>query len=101
MDRGFAVAGSLSAFVAVLAGAFGAHALRQRLPSDLLAVFDWLRDPAAMIEKPYAVLGVKHHLALLRAAGLVTLTEEGGLSYYSLRRERLDDASSELKRYLA
>jgi DNA-binding transcriptional ArsR family regulator len=43
---------------------------------------------------------IKHHLALLRAAGLVTLTEEGGLSYYSLRRERLDDASSELKRYL-
>ncbi len=44
---------------------------------------------------------IKHHLAHLRAAGLVTLTEEGGLSYYSLRRERLDDASSELKRYLA
>jgi DNA-binding transcriptional ArsR family regulator len=43
---------------------------------------------------------IKHHLAQLRAAGLVTLTEEGGLSYYSLRRERLDDASSELKRYL-
>ena len=44
---------------------------------------------------------IKHHLAQLRAAGLVTLTEEGGLSYYSLRRDRLDDASSELKRYLA
>ena len=44
---------------------------------------------------------IKHHLAQLRAAGLVTLTEEGGLSYYSLRRERLDDASSELKRFLA
>jgi DNA-binding transcriptional ArsR family regulator len=44
---------------------------------------------------------IKHHLAHLRAAGLVTLTEEGGLSYYSLRRERLDDASVELKRYLA
>jgi len=43
---------------------------------------------------------IKHHLAQLRAAGLVTLTEEGGLSYYSLRRERLDDATSELKRYL-
>jgi DNA-binding transcriptional ArsR family regulator len=43
---------------------------------------------------------IKHHLAQLRAAGLVTLTEEGGLSYYSLRRERLDDASSELKHYL-
>jgi len=44
---------------------------------------------------------IKHHLAHLRAAGLVTLTEEGGLSYYSLRRERLDDASSELKGFLA
>ncbi len=43
---------------------------------------------------------IKHHLAQLRAAGLVTLTEEGGLSYYSLRRDRLDDASTELKRYL-
>ena len=43
---------------------------------------------------------IKHHLAQLRAAGLVTLTEEGGLSYYSLRRDRLDDASGDLKRYL-
>jgi DNA-binding transcriptional ArsR family regulator len=43
---------------------------------------------------------IKHHLALLRAAGLVTITEEGGLQYYSLRRERLDDASGELKRFL-
>jgi uncharacterized membrane protein YgdD (TMEM256/DUF423 family) len=40
MDRGFAVAGSLSACLAVLAGAFGAHALRQRLPSELLAAFE-------------------------------------------------------------
>jgi DNA-binding transcriptional ArsR family regulator len=44
---------------------------------------------------------IKHHLAQLRAAGLVTLTEEGGLSYYSLRRNRLDDASSELIRFLS
>ncbi|MEO5964570.1 MAG: metalloregulator ArsR/SmtB family transcription factor [Candidatus Limnocylindrales bacterium] len=44
---------------------------------------------------------IKHHLAQLRAAGLVTLTEEGGLSYYSLRRDRLDDASSELIRFLS
>ena len=43
---------------------------------------------------------IKHHLAQLRAAGLVTLTEEGGLSYYSLRRDRLGDASTELKHYL-
>jgi uncharacterized membrane protein YgdD (TMEM256/DUF423 family) len=40
MDRGFAVLGSLSALVAVAAGAFGAHALRARVPAELLAVFE-------------------------------------------------------------
>src|SRR2546423_4307637 len=40
MDRAFALAGALSAFIAVAAGAFGAHALRARLPPDLLAVFE-------------------------------------------------------------
>jgi DNA-binding transcriptional ArsR family regulator len=43
---------------------------------------------------------IKHHLALLRAARLVTITESGAVVYYSLRRNRLDDASSELKRFL-
>jgi DNA-binding transcriptional ArsR family regulator len=43
---------------------------------------------------------IKHHLAQLRAAGLATLTEEGGMSYYSLRRDRLQDATSELVRFL-
>lgn len=66
----------------------------------LLSDRDWYLTEIAerlSLSKPT----IKHHLAQLRAAGLVTLTEEGGLSYYSLRRERLDDASSELKRYLA
>jgi len=36
----FAVLGAVSAFVAVAAGAFGAHALRARLTPDLLAVFE-------------------------------------------------------------
>jgi len=40
MDRAFALAGAVSAFIAVAAGAFGAHALRARLPPDLLAVFE-------------------------------------------------------------
>jgi DNA-binding transcriptional ArsR family regulator len=43
---------------------------------------------------------IKHHLALLRAAGLVTVVNEGAMTYYSLRRERLDDAAVELKGYL-
>jgi len=43
---------------------------------------------------------ISHHLALLRVAGLVTVTEEAGLTFYSLRRDRLDDASTGLKRFL-
>ena len=40
MDRIFATLGALSGFIAVGAGAFGAHALKARLTPDLLAVFD-------------------------------------------------------------
>lgn len=39
-ERLFATLGAASAFVAVAAGAFGAHALRARLSPDLLAVFE-------------------------------------------------------------
>lgn len=37
--RRFAVAGALFAFLAVAFGAFGAHALRDRLSADMLAVY--------------------------------------------------------------
>lgn len=40
MDRTFALAGAISAFLAVAAGAFGAHTLRARITPDLLAVFE-------------------------------------------------------------
>lgn len=40
MERLFAFIGAVSAFIAVAAGAFGAHALRQRLPSDFLSIFE-------------------------------------------------------------
>ena len=43
---------------------------------------------------------VKHHLAQLRAAGLVTVTATGGLTYYSLRRDRVAEAGPDLVRYL-
>ncbi len=38
--RMFLALGSLSAFLGVAAGAFGAHALKSRLTPDLLAVFE-------------------------------------------------------------
>ena len=40
MDRTFLVLGSLSAGLAVAAGAFGAHGLRARLAPDMLAIFE-------------------------------------------------------------
>ncbi len=43
---------------------------------------------------------VKHHLAQLRAAGLVTVTNQGNLTYYSLRRDRAEEAGAELRAYL-
>ena len=40
MERVFFGLGALSALLAVAAGAFGAHALRERLAPDMLAVFE-------------------------------------------------------------
>jgi uncharacterized membrane protein YgdD (TMEM256/DUF423 family) len=40
MERVFAGLGAVSAFIAVAAGAFGAHALRARLSPELLAAFE-------------------------------------------------------------
>jgi DNA-binding transcriptional ArsR family regulator len=43
---------------------------------------------------------VSHHLAQLRSAGLVTVVEEGNLTYYSLRRDRVAEAGPELGSFL-
>ena len=40
MERLFFVLGTLSAFVGVAAGAFGAHALKTRLSPEMLAIFE-------------------------------------------------------------
>ncbi len=40
MTRLFAVLGAASGFVAVAAGAFGAHALKARLSTEMLSVFE-------------------------------------------------------------
>ena len=66
MDRLFAVAGAVSGALAVAAGAFGAHALRARLPPDLLAVY-----------QTGAQYQLVHALALL-AAGWVAARAPGG-----------------------
>ena len=40
MDRTFLLIGALAGFVGVMFGAFGAHALRNRLSPEMLAVFE-------------------------------------------------------------
>jgi len=44
---------------------------------------------------------ISHHLAQLRSAGLVTVVEEGNLTFYSLRRDRIAEAGPELGAFLA
>jgi uncharacterized membrane protein YgdD (TMEM256/DUF423 family) len=61
LERLFATLGAVSAFVAVGAGAFGAHALRARLAPDLLAVFE-----------TGARYQMYHALGLLAVAWMVT-----------------------------
>jgi len=58
MTRAWVAAGAVSAAIAVAAGAFGAHALRQRLGADALAVW----ETAARYQ-------MYHALALLAVAG--------------------------------
>jgi uncharacterized membrane protein YgdD (TMEM256/DUF423 family) len=61
MDRLFFGLGALSAFVAVAAGAFGAHALRARLSPEYLAIF----ETAARYQ-------MSHALGLLAVAWAIT-----------------------------
>jgi DNA-binding transcriptional ArsR family regulator len=44
---------------------------------------------------------IMHHLATLRSAGLVTITEQGNMTYYSLRHDRAEAAGVELRAFLA
>jgi len=69
MDRFFFAAGSLLAFLAVAMGAFAAHALKSRLSSDMLAIFE---------------VGVRYHmyhaLALLAVAWAASRWPESSAS---------------------
>jgi uncharacterized membrane protein YgdD (TMEM256/DUF423 family) len=71
MDRLFFGLGAASAFIAVAAGAFGAHALRSRLSPELLAVF----ETAARYQ-------MYHALALI-ATAWASVRWPGGLTHWA------------------
>lgn len=69
MDRFFFAAGSLMAFLAVGLGAFGAHALKDRLSPDMLNIFE---------------VGVRYHMyhafGLLAVAWAISRWPESNLT---------------------
>lgn len=68
MERLFLAAGSISGGLAVAAGAFGAHALKARLPADLLAVW----QTGAQYQLAHALALVAVGLLAGRAPGAAT-----------------------------
>jgi uncharacterized membrane protein YgdD (TMEM256/DUF423 family) len=77
MDRLFITLGALSAFVAVAAGAFGAHALRERLSDSMLATFQ--TGATYQMYHALALLGVGILLARFSSDGSAWLTAAGWL----------------------
>ena len=77
MDRPFIVIGALSGFVAVAAGAFGAHALRGRLSADMLEVFQ--TGVTYQMYHALALVGVGILLGRFSIEGSVWLSAAGWL----------------------
>jgi uncharacterized membrane protein YgdD (TMEM256/DUF423 family) len=68
MGRTFIIAGAISGFLAVAAGAFAAHGLKARLDADRLAVF----ETAARYEMYHALALVAAGLLAARAGSWAT-----------------------------
>jgi uncharacterized membrane protein YgdD (TMEM256/DUF423 family) len=66
----FFAIGSVSAFIAVAAGAFGAHGLKSRLSADMLAVF----EVAARYQMYHALALIACAWAITRWPGTLTAT---------------------------
>ena len=77
-DRLFLLAGAISGFLGVGAGAFGAHALRARLTPELLSVFET------------AVRYQMYHALALIAAGWVASRWPGALAGASADKRNAD-----------
>ena len=77
MDRVFITIGALSGFLGVAAGAFGAHALRDRLSSDMLSVFQ--TGATYQMYHALALVGVGILLARFSVDGSPFVTAAGWL----------------------
>lgn len=75
MDRVFFVVGAISALVAVGAGAFGAHGLKNRLDAEMLAVF----ETGARYQMYHALALIACAWAATRWPGAASVTAAGWL----------------------
>lgn len=93
MERTFAITGAVSAFIAVAAGAFAAHSLKERLSAEMLAVFEvgaryQMYHALALLAVAWAI--TRWHSPMLGASGWCfiggTILFSGSLYALSLTR---------------
>jgi uncharacterized membrane protein YgdD (TMEM256/DUF423 family) len=77
VDKVFVTIGALSGFIAVAAGAFGAHALRERLSADMLSVFQ--TGVTYQMYHALALVGVAILLGRFSVEGSAWLSASGWL----------------------
>ena len=75
--------GALSAFIAVSAGAFGAHALKQALASDMLAVYQTAVDYHFFHSAGLILIGTMEKLSPRRCHSFAAWTMLAGIIIFS------------------
>lgn len=83
MSNVFIGLGALSAFISVAAGAFGAHALKQVLDTDMLAVYHTAVDYQFFHSIGLIVIGALHKISPRRSHSMAAWTMLAGIIIFS------------------
>ena len=83
MSNVFIGLGALSAFICVAAGAFGAHALKQVLDSDMLAVYHTAVDYQFFHSIGLMAIGILHKISPRRSHTIAAWTMLAGIIIFS------------------
>ena len=83
MSNLFIGLGALSAFISVAAGAFGAHALKQVLDTDMLAVYHTAVDYQFFHSLGLIVIGILHKISPRHCQAISAWTMLAGIIIFS------------------
>ena len=83
MSNVFIGLGALSAFISVAAGAFGAHALKQVLDTNMLAVYHTAVDYQFYHSIGLIVIGILHRKSTRRSHSIAAWTMLAGIVLFS------------------